>query len=372
MKRIKWNRIFVCLIIIGALFGGLYVYINNPFDPVTKELKGLNYSTKAIEKIKQDDVSKLVLDLGYSKSLEVAILDEKFNKENVEIYFNLDYVKDVNFIEYTNQLISIGYNANQVNNIFKYLNISKVKKIMKHSYVPDITSYISFEYFDINLIDNYINYKTENITYEDCITYVNIGLDNKFYTNIKVIENPDDLFTIVNKYNKLPTGFVPKNLTKISVDCATGEKFLVKDAAEAFEKMCAEIATTGLTIKANSAYRSEAVQIKLYNDYVQNDSLANADTYSARPGHSEHQLGLAVDIGAGLTGYNSFEFTDAFKWVKDNAHRFGYIMRYHKETEHITGYMYEPWHYRYLGIELATKIYQKNITYDEYLAKLKR
>ena len=108
----------------------------------------------------------------------------------------------------------------------------------------------------------------------------------------------------------------------------------------------------------------------LYNYYVSIDGIEEADTYSARPGFSEHQTGLAVDIAninKTLIEENDKEFT----WLKNNAHKYGFILRYQKNAEKITGYIYEPWHYRYVGTELASYIYSNNITYDEYIARNK-
>ena len=90
-------------------------------------------------------------------------------------------------------------------------------------------------------------------------------------------------------------------------------------------------------------------------------------TCSAKPGHSEHQTGLAVDVEGENKDYDNFEDTKEFIWMKNNAHRFGFILRYPKGKEHITGFKYEPWHYRYVGIETATKIFKQNITLEEYL-----
>ena len=94
-------------------------------------------------------------------------------------------------------------------------------------------------------------------------------------------------------------------------------------------------------------------------------SKAKADTYSARAGTSEHQTGLATDVNSVST---SFENSSAFKWLEKNSYKYGFILRYPKGKEHITGYMYEPWHYRYVGSEVAKVIKEKNITYEEYYA----
>ena len=124
----------------------------------------------------------------------------------------------------------------------------------------------------------------------------------------------------------------------------------------------------GLSLLCVSAYRTEDYQRGLYNSRVNSAGKEYADSYSARPGHSEHQTGLAVDINS-TSG--TFEYTDEFKWMVKHGHEYGFILRYPKGKEWITGYAYEPWHYRYVGEEVAKIIHDENITYEEYYAKYK-
>ena len=129
--------------------------------------------------------------------------------------------------------------------------------------------------------------------------------------------------------------------------------------------------TAGFEYSAFSGFRSYEYQKNLYNRYVNRDGKANADRYSARPGHSEHQSGLAFDIGEksrqDLWLTEEFGETPAGQWLMNNAHHYGFILRYPKGKEHITGFMYESWHYRYVGVELATAIYNAQTTLEEYL-----
>ena len=111
-----------------------------------------------------------------------------------------------------------------------------------------------------------------------------------------------------------------------------------------------------------SGYRSYYTQQYLYNSYVSTYGRESADTFSARPGHSEHQTGLAFDVGSIDDYYGD---TPAGIWLKENAHYYGFIIRYPKGKEHITGYKYEPWHIRYLGVDIATDIYNKGVTLEE-------
>ena len=200
----------------------------------------------------------------------------------------------------------------------------------------------------------------------------NINLfGEKFYKNIKNVQNPDHIDTLVNKNNRLQKNFKPSDLVKLDLSCANENKFLKEEAAIKFEKMCHDAKREGYKIIAVSGYRSYFYQQELYNYYVEHMGEKKALKASAKPGHSEHQTGLAVDITGSIGTYNEFEETDEFKWMNENAYKYGFILRYPKGKENITGFKYEPWHYRYVGIKLATYLYEQQWTLEEYYKKLK-
>lgn len=143
------------------------------------------------------------------------------------------------------------------------------------------------------------------------------------------------------------------------------------EARAALDQMLAAAKQAGFELTAFSGFRSYEYQSSLYNRYVERDGQAEADRSSARPGYSEHQTGLSFDIGEvgreDLWLKAEFGETEAGKWLINNAHLYGFILRYPQGKEHITGYMYESWHFRHLGVELATKVKAANVTLEEYL-----
>ena len=187
-----------------------------------------------------------------------------------------------------------------------------------------------------------------------------------FYENIKLINNPDKIDVLVNKLNKLPHNYLPNDLEPISSKYSIGMQYLRHEAKYNFEKMCEKANVEGFKIYAVSTYRSSDYQDKLYNNYCLEKGVEYADMCSARMDHSEHQTGLAIDIADSLGEYNDFGNTKEFNWVKDNAYKYGFILRYPKFKTDITGFKYEPWHYRYIGREKAYYIYNNNITLEEY------
>lgn len=190
----------------------------------------------------------------------------------------------------------------------------------------------------------------------------------KFYENISLISNPDNLLVLVNKNNKLYEKFIPNNLEIINEEYSVGEKYLSNYAIKSFEKMCIDAKKNGYIIKAESTYRDYDYQQKIYNNYVKKHGQTLADTFSARPGHSEHQTGLAIDLQGSNGDYNLFGDSLEFNWVKSHAHHYGFILRYPENKENITGFKYEPWHIRYVG-KIAKNIYENNLTLEEYIEK---
>lgn len=193
---------------------------------------------------------------------------------------------------------------------------------------------------------------------------------DEFYVNIKEIERPDTITVLVNKNNVLPKNYIPSDLRLINNRYALDNKYLREEAAINFENLSADASVLGYKIIATSAYRDYEYQGKLFNEYTETKGLDYALVCSAKPGHSEHQTGLALDVMGSNEDYDEFEKSIEFNWMRENAHKYGFILRYPKGKEHITGFKYEPWHYRYIGVEHAKKIYEEDLTLEEYLQSL--
>lgn len=227
-------------------------------------------------------------------------------------------------------------------------------------------------YFNMNYLDRYVAYKEKNseMPTKQVIKNVNMNLDNDFYTNTLKAKNLNTEKVLVNKYYYLDNNYVPDNLESISTRFALSNMKMVNTAKNAFEEMAQEAKKENLSIIAMSTYRSYDYQVNLYNRYVKADGKDAADTYSGRPGHSEHQTGLAVDVYNGKENYTNFEKTKEFIWMNNHAHEFGFILRFPKDKVNETGYTYESWHYRYVGKEVAKYIKEHNISFEEYYATI--
>ncbi len=193
--------------------------------------------------------------------------------------------------------------------------------------------------------------------------------------NIQVTSNPEDIAVLVNKHYKLPGEYEPPDLVEPNVPFIFSEKsekrLMRKEAAEALEKLFAGAKQDGVSLAGVSAYRSYKTQNRLFSYYASKDGIEAANKYSALPGQSEHQTGLAIDvsgIGGKCAAEDCFAGTTEAKWLAAHAAEYGFIIRYPKGKESLTGYSYEPWHIRYVGKEIAGEIAAKGITLEEYLS----
>ena len=225
-------------------------------------------------------------------------------------------------------------------------------------------------YFKDKNIDRYIDYKNNNkdLSLKQIIKNVNMNMDLKHYEDIFPATNLNELNILVNKHYYLEEDYIPNNLEEINTQYALKGMKLVNVAKEAFEEMSAAARKENLKIVAMSTYRDYNYQENLYNKYVKQDGIEKADLYSGRPGFSEHQTGLAVDVYNGKETYTNFHKTKEFTWMQEHAKEYGFILRYPENKENETGYEYESWHYRYVGIDIAKYINDNNITYEEYCA----
>lgn len=330
---------------------------------LTVRIVSKNYEFSSVLNIVTKGVKDEVLENDYSKTLELAVNDSDFNKENVDSYFTIDYHNKKNFIKRINELLKLGYTVDDINNINNKISDDVVESLYDKELIKDISSYLEFDYFKSENLYRYIDYYTGD--YKEAVVSVNIGLDKEYYTDANVItEFSEDV--LANKYNKLDEEFEPKNIVQISESCTKGnsQQYLSKVAKEAFEEMCAAALEEDMHILANSAYRSYSDQQNIYDTYLNLYGQNYVDNYVAVPGYSEHQTGLALDVAA--KGYNTFKTSPEYTWMLENSYKYGFILRYPESKQEITGYKYEAWHFRYVGIDAAKYIKENNITYEEY------
>jgi D-alanyl-D-alanine carboxypeptidase len=197
--------------------------------------------------------------------------------------------------------------------------------------------------------------------------------------SVPIVSNPASISVLVNKSNALSRNYHPKDLVRPHVKFVFGsdnlEKALLrKEAATALEKIFKRAASQRITLYAVSGFRSYSTQEYLFNQEVRSVGRQKAELVVAKPGTSEHQTGLAMDVSGASVHYTltqTFSQSKEGRWLALHAHEYGFILRYPKSKEKITKYEFEPWHFRYVGIKTAAAIYHKHITLEEYLGNIK-
>lgn len=373
-RKINKKRILILVLFLLIILSiGIYLIVP----------KRYGYQKDVINVFKEDNFYEKIKETKkYSKTLETAVIENNYKKEYFDEYLDINYVEEDNFINNINKLLDLGYKNKDINTFYEKVPKS-IDVITSNKYDKNIINYISLDYFKEENLDRYIKYDfidtksvydttilKEKYNYEDTVTFVNAYLDKDYYSNDIPLskDKASKLDVIVNKYYKLDKDYEPEDLTVINSKFASGTQKLRKEAAGKFEEMASDMLKENLKIYAGSTYRSYSYQEGLYNRYVKKDGFKEAETYSARAGYSEHQLGLAVDIVNGKWNYLS-ENDKEYTWLVNNSYKYGFILRYPHESEYITGYVFEDWHFRYLGIDLATKVYESKLTYDEYIAR---
>ncbi|MFV0479371.1 MAG: M15 family metallopeptidase [Anaerorhabdus sp.] len=348
--KIKKVTLYGGLAILLILFG----LIQTPAMLQNKALKDLGYSTEEITAIRSQRLTSTILKNDYySTNLAQAILNNTLNTEYIKLYAVTDSCDEDEFLLY-NRLIHKGYSEEVALTLFDQLKFYEITPLLVFDFQTDINPYIQ---------DVLANSATNSSS-----TFV---LNNSYFTpydTVNSVINEGNYDMLVNKSYGLSEIYTPASLSEVSIWYASSGVTLDLGAADALKALCDAGRELGLVVYAASGYRTYESQSDLYSRYVSASGQEAADLFSARAGHSEHQSGLAIDLAAGGESQNIPSFVDTleFSWVVENAASYGWILRYPEGKTSITGYDYEPWHYRYVGVELAQKVTASGLTYDEY------
>ncbi len=325
----------------------------NSTDDVLKNIKITDNSKLDIESKIEGDYK--INELGDYK-IKVIAKDKYNNKSSKDIVLKIiDTTKPQ--IEASSEItINVGTKIDLLKNV-------KVTDNSKENIKPSVQGK-----YDINKTGNYkLKYYAKDKSGNEA---------TKDFT-LKVIKKNQDIKETVNKTIKTSKGYtliIKNGVASIDGVIIANKTYslpstygngLTSTTSSAFKKMQTAAKNDGLSIYISSGFRSYQTQVAVYNSWVQKDGKSVADTYSARPGYSEHQTGLAMDLN---TINQSFANTKEYKWLQENAYKYGFIMRYPKNKQNITGYIYEPWHYRYVGESLAKTLYNNGnwITIEEH------
>lgn len=386
-KRKKKKMITITLVIIVIITLAIFLIVKfYPTSKVHLKYKGFSETEFAwLETLSKENIEYFIrteelYPLLKEKYFQVNNFSEyiAFYQKNKELSF-YELVMVVNNglqkenIEITHDLLQFFYTENfDPNRFMRYINYQKENPELENekivflvnqdideiitTYDELIDQFMKEKYFIKNNLERYISYyKNNKIDLSTTVAIVNSNADYNFYTNTENADFTKGALILVNKYYHLDESYIPTNLTIIEKDYGEANEIL-QISYDSFKKMADAAKEEELTLYIKNAYQS-------HQDL--NDAYIN-DTVSTRAGYSEYQTGLAIDISN--NSENDFERTNEFRWLRNHAHEYGFILRYPSGKEKITGFTYEPYHYRYVGVETATKIRELNITFDEYYA----
>lgn len=293
----------------------------------------------------------------------------------VGILLGINYYNDYQYKQ-TNEykLLEKGYSLEDTKTIFAKLSETEQQKLIDNDKDDKIISLLEQKYFlEKNLEDykEYIN-KNNETDYAKVISIVNVHANHKWY-QLELNTNEDlSMLMNVNKFYALSETYTPENLKNIGLTYAydeEGENKLIDYAYDKFLELWQAANDQGFYLMVTSSYRDYESQKEIYDYRVSNWGERKADETAARPGHSEHQTGLVIDMTSKTEPLaDSFTDSEAYKWLKENAYKYGFIERYPEGKTYLTGYSPESWHWRYVGLEAAKTMHDEDITFDEYYA----
>ena len=286
------------------------------------------------------------------------------------IYGSIKVINTINYHKtYEYKLLQIGYSKEEIKTLESLTDETK-DYLLTIEYNKDILSLMKEKYFLEKNLKTYLSYLNDNNkSFTDVVAIVNVGANNEWYTNTKKTDLSKGNLMLTNKFYSLDSTYNSDNMVKVSNNYSYGEdQMLTEDTFNAFLDMWNAAKEENLNLIINSSYRSYEEQEEVYEYYKSTLGEDKANKRAAKPGFSEHQTGMSIDIQTYGSRAATFEDFDEFKWLSENAYKYGFILRYPKDKEYLTGYEYESWHYRYVGKEAAKYIQENNITFDEYYA----
>ena len=345
---------------LGLLLIGLFIYYRQ-----ISIFTNLGYSKIASKEILFGGYKDFVLSVGDNKMLDAAFSSNDYREKYLTNYSKIEFQNHKNIIKNVNKLLDKGYSNSDISIILKHGNDEDVSVFAERDRIKYLEEFYQYDYAKLRNYDRYVLYADQ--TGEDektTVIHVNLNMDKEKYVDTFEV-NTFSFDMLVNKYRNLSSSFEPDDLIVIPKEYTNNEEFRAnKTAVNALIQMVKSAKLDGLEIVVNSAYRSYDDQVEIAEFYRKwyGDNYVN--NYVAKPGFSEHQTGLAFDIGS--TSEKVFADSNEYKWMQENAYKYGFVMRFYKKGEVITGFKSEPWHYRYVGKEIAKYIYENKITFEEY------
>lgn len=367
-RKLKLKKPFVIILkiifIVILVFLGMFLFYSYQVKDVSK----LGYDKEASKNILLLGKKDIIKSYEYSDTLNAAFKSKYYKDANLDSYSKIKYQDQKNIIKNINTLIDKGYSNSNISLILAHGNDDDVSEFAKRDKIKYLEEFYSLSYAKLKYHDRYVKYSSETGEDEETtVLFVNLSMDTDDYVN-PVKTSAFSIDMLVNKHYKLDEDFVPDDLVEFDQEYCNDEvQEGNREAVVAFKNMYEAAKKEGLGLVINSSYRSYQDQENICNTFKDLYGEGYVTKYVALPGFSEHQTGLAFDIGS--TSSKVFAESKEYEWMKENAYKYGFILRFTKANAYITGFRSEPWHYRYVGKKVAKYIYDNNISLEEYYAE---
>ena len=355
--------LFVTLFASVILFFIGYMYLES-------NLKKLGYSEKASEFILSNFKYQYVQDYPSNKTLNAAFESQYYDENNLEHYSKIVYKNHSHLIKNINSLLKVGYTDREISMILNHGDDKSVSDFSKRERIKYLEEFYTYSFARLENYDRYIHYMNEyGDDEETTIIKVNLNLDKEDYADYVEVNDYSNM-VLANKHYYLGEAYVPKNLIKVSSEYLKNSKNEVEGVNEAVGNAITMIKAAkaeGYDLRINSGYRSFSDQEEVYHTYLDLYGENYVLNYVSRAGFSEHQTGYAFDFASGNS--DVFAESEEYKWMIKNSYKYGFIYRFLKSKEELTGVKHEAWHFRYVGKEAAKVIDTEELSFEEYYVK---
>ena len=282
--------------------------------------------------------------------------------------------KAVSHIKYTKsyeyKLLNKGYNAEETKKLINKLDDTKLNEILNRDVDSNIVLFISEKFFIYEKLDEYLNYKKSNKDYSnsEVVAIINTEANVDWFDNEKQTDTSKEELMLVNRLYGLPSDYVPSDIVTVPIKYAYNNIKLKSSILEKIENLVDDAANEGYTFVVSMGYRSYKEQKSIYNSYAKSYGKSEADQFVARPGHSEYETGLSFDLEPYkyVKKVTNTKDSEEYKWLRENAYKYGFIFRFDEEKEYLTKFSEDLWRLRYVGVDASTLMYNENICFEEY------
>lgn len=369
-KKLKLKKPvkIICKILIIIFIIFLLLFVGYFF--LERKLNKIGYSNEAVFNIITKFKYNYVMNYPNNNTLNAAFESSYYNEKNVEHYSKITYRNQKNIIKNINLLLKRGYSDREISMIITHGNDDSVSSFAKREKIKYLEEFFSYDFAKLDNYDRYIKYMDEyGDDEETTIIKVNLDLDKENYVDSKVVTDYSK-YVLANNHHFLGENYVPKNLIKVPSEYTISGDGSVKGTNEAVSAAIGMIKAAkkdNLNLLINSGYRSYKDQEDTYNTYLKLYGENYVINYVAKPGYSEHQTGYSFDFASANS--NIFANSQEYQWMIKNSYKYGFVYRFLKSKEDITGIRHEAWHFRYVGVKAAKIMDKEELSFEEYYAK---